>query len=103
KSSLYGPVQYKEQATADEKIISQYLTQKGLTSQFKHVKNNDTIDVYYRIIDSGLTNTLYTTSTQVTVGDTGLVLTTASRDTFYKTDQFHPTYSLGQVITGWQL
>jgi FKBP-type peptidyl-prolyl cis-trans isomerase FkpA len=105
KSALYGTVQIQEQAAADRKIISQYLNQYGLTAQFKHVQNNDTIDVYYRIIDSGLNNTLYSTSTQITVGDTGYVLTTAARtgQLLFETDNFHPSYSLGNVLLGWQL
>jgi FKBP-type peptidyl-prolyl cis-trans isomerase FkpA len=35
------------------------------------------------------------------VGDTGRLLTTGA--VFTKTNQFHPSYILGNVILGWQL
>lgn len=105
KSEVFGPAQYKAQAAVDDKIISEYLAQYGLSSQFKHVQNTDTIGVFYRVVDSGANNTLYTNSTQITVGDTGRILTLAARNgqVFYETDAFHPTYTLGQLIKGWQL
>jgi len=105
KSEIFGPVQYEAQAAADNDTIAAYLNKYGLTKQFKHVQNNDTIGVFYRVIDSGATNTLYTNSTQITVGDTGRLLKLAERNgpLFYETDAFHPTYSLGSLIVGWQL
>ena len=105
KSEVFGPAQYKAQAAVDDKIIAEYMAKYSLTSQFKHVQNNDTIGVFYRVVDSGAANSLYTNSTQITVGDTGMVLTLDARkgQVFYETDQFHPTYTLGQLITGWQL
>jgi FKBP-type peptidyl-prolyl cis-trans isomerase FkpA len=101
KSQLYGSVQYKAQAKIDDSIVSKYIEGNHLTGKFKHVHNNDTIGVYYMVIDPGSGNTLFTNSTQVTVGDTGKLLTTGQ--TFYKTNDFHPSYPLGQVIRGWQL
>jgi len=105
KSEVFGPAQYKAQAAVDDKIISEYMAKYSLSGQFKHVQNNDTIGVFYRVIDSGAMNTLYTNSTQVTVGDTGRLLTLDARNgqIFFETDQFHPTYTLGQLIKGWQL
>lgn len=101
KSSLYGSVQYDAQAKIDDSIISNYIKTHGLTGIAKHVQGIDTIGVYYIVIDPGEGNTLYTNSTQVTVGDTGKLLTTGQ--VFYETDKFHPSYPLGQVILGWQL
>jgi FKBP-type peptidyl-prolyl cis-trans isomerase FkpA len=100
KSEVFGPAQYEAQAKLDDDTISMYLTKYGLTSQFKHVQKNDTIGVFYRIIDSGATNTLYTNSTQITVGDTGRLLKVAERNgpVFFETDQYHPTYPLGSLI-----
>jgi len=105
KSEVFGPAQYKAQAAVDDKIISEYLAKYSLTGQFKHVQNNDTIGVFYRVVDSGAANTLYTNSTQITVGDTGRILSLNARNgqLFYETDQFHPTYTLGQLLKGWQL
>ena len=101
KSQLYGSVQYKAQAKIDDSIVSKYIESHGLTGIAKHVRNNDTIGVYYIILDPGSGNTLFTNSTQITVGDTGKLLTTGQ--TFYATNAFHPSYPLGQVISGWQL
>lgn len=105
KSEIFGPAQYKAQAAVDDKIIAEYLAKYDLNGQFKHVQNNDTIGVFYRVIDSGATNTLYTNSTQITAGDTGRLLTLDTRkgQIFFETDEFHPTYVLGQLIRGWQL
>jgi FKBP-type peptidyl-prolyl cis-trans isomerase FkpA len=105
KSSLFGPDQYKAQAKIDDSIVSKYISANGLEGKFKHVQNNDTIGVYYMIIDTGNTNTLYTTSTQVTVGDTGRYINskTLAETLFYETNNFNPTYTLASVITGWQL
>jgi FKBP-type peptidyl-prolyl cis-trans isomerase FkpA len=104
KSEVFGPAQYKAQAAVDDKIIAEYLAKYSLTGQFKHVQNNDTIGVFYRVVDSGAANTLYTVSTQITVGDTGRILTLNARNgqIFFETDTFHPTYTLGQLIKGWQ-
>jgi FKBP-type peptidyl-prolyl cis-trans isomerase FkpA len=101
KSSLFGEVQYKAQAKIDDSIVHKYIESQGLQGKFKHVQNNDTIGVYYMVIDTGLATTLFTTSTQVTVGDTGRLLTNGQ--VFYETNSFHPSYSLGSVIRGWQL
>jgi len=105
KSTLFGPDQYKAQAKVDDSIVSKYIRSIGLQGKFKHVRNNDTIGVYYMIIDSGTTNTLYTTSTQVTVGDTGRYINKdgVSETQFYKTNNFNPSYTLASVILGWQL
>lgn len=104
KSEVFGPDQYKAQAAVDDKIIAEYLAKYDTLGQFKHVQNNDTIGVFYRVIDSGANNTLYSSATRITVGDTGRILTVNARNgqLFYETNDYHPTYSLGQVITGWQ-
>jgi FKBP-type peptidyl-prolyl cis-trans isomerase FkpA len=65
------------------------------------LKTADTSGVYYQIIQKGVGNDLYTLSTQVTVGDTGRLLT--SGKVFYQTNDFHPSYTLQQTILGWQL
>ena len=104
KSEIFGSAQYKAQAAVDDKIIAEYFAKYSLNGQFKHVQNNDTIGVFYRVVDSGAANTLYTNSTQITVGDTGMLLTLNARvgQVFFETDTFHPTYVLGQLIKGWQ-
>ncbi len=88
--------QIKAQAVIDNKIIDNYLSAKGLTAL-----RVDTTDVRYIIDTPGTGNTLFTSSTQITVGYTGRLLTTGA--VFAQTNNFHPTYVLGQVIRGWQL
>ena len=104
KSSIYGPEQYAAQKKVDDSLVSRYIASKGLEGKFKHVQNNDTIGVYYMVIDTGSANTLFTTSTQVTVGDTGRYINKDLTETqFYETNNFHPSYTLANVILGWQL
>ncbi|WP_461453596.1 FKBP-type peptidyl-prolyl cis-trans isomerase [Mucilaginibacter sp.] len=105
KSSLFGPAQYAAQAKIDDSLVSKYIRSAGLEGKFKHVQNNDTIGVYYMIIDTGTTSTLYTTSTQVTVGDTGSYFNQkgTGETQFYETGIYHPAYVLANVISGWQL
>jgi FKBP-type peptidyl-prolyl cis-trans isomerase FkpA len=88
--------QVKAQAAVDNKLIDNYLSAKGLTAT-----RVDTTDVRYIIDTPGTGNALFTNSTQVTVGYTGRLLTTGA--IFAQTNNFHPTYVLGQVIRGWQL
>ena len=101
KSSVSPLVQYNKQKEIDDKIISDYVAVNGLVDKAKKVY--DTTGVYYIVNDGegGAGNVLYTSSTQVTVGYTGKILT--SGVVFAQTDQFHPTYVLGSVIKGWQL
>jgi FKBP-type peptidyl-prolyl cis-trans isomerase FkpA len=96
ESGLAG---YKKQAAIDDKIVSEYIAANGLTGKAQKV--SDTCGVYYIVLQPGQGNDLYTSSTYVTVGDTGKLLTTGQ--VFYETDNFHPSYQLGQVILGWTL
>jgi len=91
--------QVQAQAAIDNKLVTQYLQTNGLTAQAKEVQ--DTTGVYYIIDTPGTVSALYTNSTSVTLGYTGSLLTTGA--VFAKTDNFHPSYILGQVIRGWQL
>ena len=88
--------QVQAQATIDAKVIDNYLSAHGLTA-----KQVDTTGVRYIIDTLGSGNDPFTNSTQVTIGDTGRLITTGA--IFSSTDQFHPTYTLGNVIRGWQL
>jgi len=101
KSAIYGSAQVKAEGKLEDDSIQKYLVAHGLTGIAKHVQLNDTIGVYYIVIDTGTTQSLYTSSTQVTVGDTAKLLTAGT--TIYETNEFHPTYSLGSVIRAWQL
>lgn len=88
--------QVKAQGIIDDKLITNYLAANNLTA----IKI-DTTGVYYIVDTPGTVSALYTSSTSVTVGYTGKLLTTGA--TFYQTDSFHPSYILGQVMRGWQV
>jgi FKBP-type peptidyl-prolyl cis-trans isomerase FkpA len=94
-----GAVNAKAQAAADDKIIANYIASNNLTGKAQKV--NDTSGVYYIVLQPGSGNDLFTQSTQVTVGDTGRLLTTGA--VFSETNAFHPSFVLQQVIVGWQL
>lgn len=89
----------KAQGIIDDKIITDYIAAHGLKDSAK--KLSDTSGLYYIIRQPGQGNDLFTSSTQITVGDTGRLLTT--QQIFTKTNEFHPSYVLGQVMLGWRL
>jgi FKBP-type peptidyl-prolyl cis-trans isomerase FkpA len=89
---------YKAQAAVDDKIIQDYIAAHSLSAIAKKI---DTSGVYYVVLAPGSGNAIFTNSTQVTVGDTGRLLTTGT--VFTETNNFHPSFTLGQVILGWQL
>jgi len=104
KSSLYGPVQAKAQAKIDDSLVSRFIVANHLQGIAKHVQLNDTIGVYYIVLNPGSGQSLFTTSTQITVSDSAYLINSDLSETFfYKTIDFHPTYSLGSVIRAWQL
>lgn len=94
-----GLAQYKKQAAIDDKIVAAYIEANGLKDVAQKV--SDTCGVYYIVLQPGSGSDLYTTSTYVTVGDTGRIL--GQTTPFYMTDNIHPSYQLGQVILGWRL
>ena len=100
KATDTGLVAEKAQAVIDDKMISDYLAQNpGLNA-----KRIDTTGVYYIIKQVGSGNNLFTNSTQVTVADTGRLLNPPyTGQIFTETNDFHPSYVLSQVITGWQI
>jgi FKBP-type peptidyl-prolyl cis-trans isomerase FkpA len=92
--------QAKAQAAIDDKIIANYIAANNLTG--KALKANDTTGVYYIVEQPGVGNDLFSSSTLVTLGFTGKLLTT--QKVFIATDTtYHPAFQLGQVIIGWQL
>jgi FKBP-type peptidyl-prolyl cis-trans isomerase FkpA len=87
----------KAQAAIDDKIISDYLAANpGLNA-----KRIDTTGVYYIVIAPGNVNTVFTTSTYVTVGYTAKLL--PNGELVEDSGEFNPSYLLGNVITGWRL
>ncbi len=97
KKSDLGSTAEKAQAAIDDKIISDYLAANpGLAA-----KKIDTTGVYYIVKDPGGVNTIFTSSTRITVGYTGRILTTGQK--FAESGDFNPTFALGEVIRGWKL
>lgn len=90
---------YLAQAAKDDKILADYIEANNLKD--KALKANDTSGVYYIIMRNGQGNDVFTSSTIITVGDTGKVL--GADTAFTQTNEFHPSYTLGQVILGWRL
>jgi FKBP-type peptidyl-prolyl cis-trans isomerase FkpA len=104
KKSADSLIQYNIQKGIDDKIIQDYLaanptlhaarTDSGIT---------DTSGVYY-IINPGEGGTgadVFTNSTTVTLGFTAKIL--GNSTIIAQTSNFHPSYTLGSVIKGWQL
>jgi FKBP-type peptidyl-prolyl cis-trans isomerase FkpA len=102
KSSDTGLVAYKAQAAIDDKIIANYINANPGLNAVKI----DTSGVYYIVKQPGTGNAIFTNSTLVTVGDTGRLLydgKTYTDQVFTETNDFHPSFLLGNVIQGWQL
>ena len=91
--------QIKAQQAVDDKIITAYLKSNNVTAQVVDSANVST-GIYYVIDTLGTGLDLYTSSTQITVGYKATLLTTGKE--FVSTDEFHPSYILGQTIRGWQ-
>lgn len=87
----------REQAAKDDKIVQDYIAANNLTT----ARQIDTTGVYYIVVAPGSGNDLFTNSTRVTVDYTGRKLT--SGEVFASSNNFHPSYSLGEVIRGWRL
>ncbi|MES2112824.1 MAG: FKBP-type peptidyl-prolyl cis-trans isomerase [Bacteroidota bacterium] len=91
--------QIKVQLAVDSKIISDYLTAHSITA--KQVDSAGVpLGIYYVVDTLGSEDVVITSSTKITVGYTGTLLTTGTR--FTSTDNFHPSLILGQTIKGWQ-
>jgi FKBP-type peptidyl-prolyl cis-trans isomerase FkpA len=101
KSATDPLIQYNAQKAIDDTLISKYLKNNPQLDA-KRV-DHDTSGVFYIINpgEEGVGNDLYTNSTQVTVGYTAQILTTGA--VIAQTNNFHPSYRLGDVIRAWQL
>ena len=101
KKSDGDAVQVKAQAGIDDKLIADYISANGINATKVMVGRLDTTGVWYVVSNPGSGNTLITSSSLLTVGYTGRILKTGK--VFTQTDAFHPSYSLGNMIKGWQL
>jgi FKBP-type peptidyl-prolyl cis-trans isomerase FkpA len=94
------PAQIRAQQAVDEKIISAYLKSNNVNATVVDSAGVST-GIYFVIDTPGTGNDLYTSSTQITVGYKATLLTTGKE--VVSTDQYHPSYVLGQTLRGWQL
>ncbi len=86
------------QFAIDTTIIHNYIIANNLTGV---AKKDKTTGEYYIIDTLGTGSALFTSSTLVTVGYQGKVLD--STTVFAQTNNFHPSFTLGSVIEGWQI
>src|ERR1700689_651619 len=89
--------QIKAQEAIDDKIITAYLKSKNITASVVDSAGVST-GIYYTIDTPATGNALYTSSTSVTLGYTGWLLTNgALGSAFTQTGKFHPAFVLGSV------
>ncbi|MGV8880008.1 MAG: FKBP-type peptidyl-prolyl cis-trans isomerase [Sphingobacteriaceae bacterium] len=86
-------IQRQQQAEIDEQVIQEFIKKENI------VANRDTSGVYYSIIETGVINPFFTSSSLVTVGFTGKLM---DGTLIAESNKFHPAYILGSVIKGWQ-
>ncbi|AMR34371.1 hypothetical protein A0256_24405 [Mucilaginibacter sp. PAMC 26640] len=98
KKGFDAVAEVKAQAVIDDKEVQDFIAGKGLANVAHQI---DTTGVYYIVINPGDGNDLYTNSTRVTVDYTGRILSSGKE--FTQSNNFHPSFSLGEVIKGWQL
>jgi FKBP-type peptidyl-prolyl cis-trans isomerase FkpA len=84
------------QREIDEEIITKYLADNRLTAT-----TLDTSGIRVIIEKQGPVNTLYSLSSSVTLGYTGRQLN--SGKIFAQTDNIHPSYKLGDALSGWKI
>ncbi len=87
------------QKQIDDDIIDQYIRENNL--KVVAATANDTSGVKAIVIKQGQVNTLYSLSSSVTVGYTGKQLT--SGKIFAQTDSIHPSFKLGEALSGWKI
>ncbi len=98
KKAVIDRTSYLAQIGIDSNKIRAYL----IANKIPIKKVGDTIGVYYQILDSGNVASLYTQSTLVTVGYTAKIIPDTAT-VISQTNNFHPSFTLGSVIRGWQV
>ncbi|MGI4749610.1 MAG: FKBP-type peptidyl-prolyl cis-trans isomerase [Janthinobacterium lividum] len=97
KKTTSDTTAYLAQIGVDSVKIRNYLIANNIPIK----KVSDTIGVYYQIIDSGTVVSSYTSSTLITVGYTAKIIPDTA--IISQTNSYHPSYTLGNVIRGWQV
>lgn len=88
------------QAKIDDQLIQDYISKNNLPATKVMIGTADTTGVWFINTVPGTATALLASSSLLTVGYTGRLLSNAA--IFTKTDNFHPSYHLGDMIKGWQ-
>jgi FKBP-type peptidyl-prolyl cis-trans isomerase FkpA len=98
----YDPIaEERTQAEVDDKLIQDYFAANpGINAQRVDSAGIAT-GVYYVVLEPGSGNTLFTNSTSITIDYTGKKLLTG--EVFAKSNDFHPSFTLGEVLRAWKL
>ncbi|MFD0793515.1 FKBP-type peptidyl-prolyl cis-trans isomerase [Mucilaginibacter litoreus] len=90
------------QADKDDKIIQDYIAANPAIGDVKQVDSAGVATgIYYVVLAPGEGSTIYTNSTSITIDFTARILTTG--EVFFKSNNFHPSYTLGAVLRAWKL
>jgi len=90
----------KAQAVVDDALIQSYITTNKLSATKIQIGTQDTTGIWYIITTQGNQTTYFTNSSLLTVSYTGKLLSTGT--VFAQTNNFNPSYRLGDMIKGWQ-
>jgi FKBP-type peptidyl-prolyl cis-trans isomerase FkpA len=93
----------RTQAQIDDKIIQDYIAgTPGLSAVAKQIDSAGiATGVYYVELAPGSGNDLFTSSTRITIDYTSKILLTG--EVFAKSNNFHPSFTLGEVLRAWKL
>jgi FKBP-type peptidyl-prolyl cis-trans isomerase FkpA len=104
KDQLNTQADINAQKVKDDAVITKYLAANNVKAAEVDSSGVPT-GIYYVADTLGTDSTLYTSSTLITVGYTCQQLTVNATlgPIVQTTDQFHPSYTLGSVLSGWLL
>lgn len=104
KKSTSIQAQIKAQLAKDTQLITTYLKNNNIQASVVDSAGIAT-GVYYTVDTLGTGSSLFTNSTQITVGYTAWWLKTDATlgPVIASTNQFHPSFVMGEVMRGWQL
>ncbi len=93
------------QKVKDDALIVKYLTNNNIQTTGVVDSAGMPTGIYYKVDSIGTDSTLYTGSTQITVGYTCWVLNTNATlgAVVQQTGQFNPSFILGDLMEGWEL
>lgn len=98
----YDPIAVEHtQADIDDKIIQDYLAANPGLNATRIDSAGIATGVYCVVLKPGTGNTLFTNSTRITIDYTAKKLLTG--EVFASSNEFHPSFALGEVLRAWKL